>query len=314
MASTTLYPHFAENVPVLCVYGSAPDSCVWVCDPEAVYRPRDPRASDFYACVEDNFEELERVYDERYSKQHGCWRPIIRCVIHEFLDCGDLRHGFARVWCSVCRSEYLVAFSCKRRYFCPSCHQKRVVLFAERVEQEVLEKVPIRQYVVTIPKMLRIFFKHDRKLLGLLSRCFYQTLQQFLQEAYPERQAVPGMIVSIQTYGADLVRFHPHLHCLVSDALFLSDGSFLPAPAPDPEALMRAFRHRLLKALLAREIITEQMVELLLSWRHPGFSVYQGPPVPPEDTAARERLARYPARSVLPGKNHLRSLGPNHRL
>jgi hypothetical protein len=133
----------------------------------------------------------------------------------------------------------------------------------------------------------------DRKLLGLLSRCFYQTLKQFLQEAYPERQAVPGMIVSIQTYGDDLLRFHPHLHCLVSDGLFLPDGSFLPVPAPEPEMVMRAFRHRLLKALLAREIITPQMVELLLSWRHAGFSAYQGEPVPPDDTAARERLARY---------------------
>ena len=43
--------------------------------------------------MEDNFEELERVYDERYARQHGRWRPIIRRVIHEFLDCGDLRHG-----------------------------------------------------------------------------------------------------------------------------------------------------------------------------------------------------------------------------
>lgn len=27
--------------------------------------------------------------------------------------------------------EYLLAFSCKRRHFCPSCHQKRVVEFGE---------------------------------------------------------------------------------------------------------------------------------------------------------------------------------------
>ena len=27
-------------------------------------------------------------------------------------------------------SEFLLAFSCKGRYFCPSCHQKRVVAFA----------------------------------------------------------------------------------------------------------------------------------------------------------------------------------------
>jgi Putative transposase len=101
------------------------------------------------------------------------------------------------------------------------------------------------------------------------------------------------MIASIQTHGDDLGPFHPHLHCLVSDGLFLADGSFFPISAPDPQTLMSAFRHRLLKVLLSREIISSRMVELLLSWRHPGFSVYQGEPVPPEDTAARERLARY---------------------
>src|SRR5262245_26889543 len=36
-----------------------------------------------------------------------------------------------------------------------------------------------------------------------------------------------------------------------------------------------------------------RIVGLLLSWRHPGFSVYQGESVPPEDTATREHLARY---------------------
>lgn len=293
MACSAPYSIFTAGCAQLPRYAPPPAASGCVCDPAAVYCPRNPKASDFYACVEDNFEELERVYDERYSKQHGFWRPIIPPVIHKFLDCGDVRHGFARLRCGECRSEFLLAFSCKRRYFCPSCHQKRVVLFAERVEQEVLEKVPIRQYVVTIPKMLRVFFKHDRKLLGLLSQCFYQTLKQFLKEASPGTQAVPGMILSMQTYGDDLVRFHPHLHCLAADGLFLPGGSFLPVPAPDPELLMQAFRHRLLKTLLGRGIIAEPMVELLLSWRHPGFSVYQGQPVQPEDTRGRERLARY---------------------
>jgi len=44
----------------------------------------------------------------------------------------------------------------------------------------------------------------------------------------------------------------PHLHCLVSDGLFLPDGSFLPVLALEPEIVMRAFRHRLQKALLAQ--------------------------------------------------------------
>jgi hypothetical protein len=56
---------------------------------------------------------------------------------------------------------------------------------------------------------------------------------------------------------------------------------------------MRAFRHGLLKAMLAREIITETDGRTVIFLAPPGFSVYRGQPVQPEDTAARERLARY---------------------
>ncbi len=98
------------------------------------------------------------------------------------------------------------------------------------------------------------------------------------------------MIVSIQPFGDDLLRFHPHLIAWFP-TVFSYPTAFPADSGPDPEVLMRAFCHRLLKALLAREIITEQMVELLLSWRHPGFSVYRDQPVQPEDIAARERLA-----------------------
>ena len=54
---------------------------------------------------------------------------------------------------------------CKRRCFCCSCHQKRALLFAEPVDRDVLGDLPVRQYVVTIPKMLRLCFQSDRKLL-----------------------------------------------------------------------------------------------------------------------------------------------------
>jgi hypothetical protein len=33
--------------------------------------------------------------------------------------CGILKHGFARVRCGSCKHEFLLAFSCKCRYFCP---------------------------------------------------------------------------------------------------------------------------------------------------------------------------------------------------
>ena len=270
------------------------------CVAQGVYRPRNPRATDLYALVEDNFDQLERVWDERYERQFGFWRPIIRHVVEQYMDCGDLHCGFARLRCPSCRKDLLLPYSCKRRCFCPSCHQKRALLFAEHVDEDVLGHVPIRRYVVTIPKMLRLCFKYDRKLLGELSRCFFDSIKDLLLDALPQpgvsptaSAALPAMICSIQSYGDDPTRFHPHLHCLAADGLVSPDGSLLPIPRPDPVQIMLLFRHKLLKSLLAKDKISQRLVDILLAWRHPGFSVFQGESVPADDHASRQRLARY---------------------
>jgi ribosomal protein S27E len=94
-------------------------------------------------------------------------------VINRYLDCGDLHCGFARVKCYDCNHEHLLPFSCKRRHFCPTCHQKRVVVFGEALCENVLKYVPHRQWVFSIPKRLRIYFMFDRKLLSKLSQCVW---------------------------------------------------------------------------------------------------------------------------------------------
>ena len=65
---------------------------------------------------------------------------------------------------------------------------KRALLFAEHVDEELLGQVPVRQYVVTIPKMLRLCFKYDRKLLGELSRCFYDSIKVLVRIRAQSRQ------------------------------------------------------------------------------------------------------------------------------
>ena len=132
----------------------------------SVYKPRNPQAGGFYQCVEAHFEELEAMWDDRYVSRYGFWRPYVMDVIHRYLECGDLHFGFARVRCDDCGHEFMAPFSCKRRHFCPSCHQKRVVEFGEWICQEVLKSVPHRQWTFSIPKRLRIYFMLDRKLLG----------------------------------------------------------------------------------------------------------------------------------------------------
>ena len=115
-----------------------------------IYRPRSPQKSPFYQCIADHFEEFVQVYDERFEREYGFWRPVILEVIQKFLECGDLTHGFARIRCDHCGRELLLAFSCKGRSFCPSCHMKRVLQFSDWLTTEVLEDVIHQQYVLTI--------------------------------------------------------------------------------------------------------------------------------------------------------------------
>lgn len=45
------------------------------------YRTRNPQNSQYYQCVQDHFEALEQVYDERFSRQYGFFRTYVKEVI-----------------------------------------------------------------------------------------------------------------------------------------------------------------------------------------------------------------------------------------
>ncbi len=42
-----------------------------------VYRRRDPQNSPYYQCVEDHFETFEMIYDDRFERQYGFFRPYV---------------------------------------------------------------------------------------------------------------------------------------------------------------------------------------------------------------------------------------------
>jgi len=258
----------------------------------AVYRPRNPRASDYYRCVEDHLESFFQQYEERFERTYGFFRPYLQKVMYRYLDCGNLRNGFARVKCKDCNHEYLLAFSCKRRHFCPSCHQKRVVEFGEWLCTHVLKKVPHRHFVFSIPKILRRYFLYDRKLLHELSLCAWESLKVFLQEVIPEKYPVPGAVIAIQTFG-DLLGFNPHCHIMVTDGCFYGKGMFRVAPPLELKKLEAIFRHKVFSMLIARGKISREMIAMLAGWRHSGFHVFCSNRIPPREGTALEHLARY---------------------
>jgi ribosomal protein S27E len=84
----------------------------------------------------------------------------------DYLKCGRLEHGFPRVQCTECHHEHLVAFSCKRRGFCPSCGARRMAESAALLVDEVLPEQPIRQWVLSFPFQLRFLFASRPQLTG----------------------------------------------------------------------------------------------------------------------------------------------------
>ena len=110
---------------------------------------------------------------------YGDWRPAMREVAEKFLAYGILAHGFARVRCEAadCGHEYLVAFSCKARYFCSSYHAKRLALWTLWLEETLLARdIPHRQVVLTIPRRLRAWCLYRRRLLGDVARVAARTV------------------------------------------------------------------------------------------------------------------------------------------
>jgi hypothetical protein len=72
-----------------------------------------------------------------------------------FLECGILAHGFLLLHCADCGHDKLVAFSCKRRGFCPSCGARRMAQTAAHLVDHVIPHVPVRQWVLSLPQSSR---------------------------------------------------------------------------------------------------------------------------------------------------------------
>jgi hypothetical protein len=265
----------------------------------AIYRPRRPRSSPLYSILQEHFERFLLVYEDKFEKLYGPLRSVVKSAVYRFLECGILEYGFARVVCGNCRAEFLAAFSCKTRMLCPSCEAKRLVLWSQWLGEHLLAKVPHRMITLTVPKRLRPFFLRDRRLLGLLARCAAETIKIYYGEMTGEPRGVPGIVVSIQTFGNRAGNPNPHLHCLGTDGVFLPDGSFASASFLPPVDITELFRRTVLREFVKRELMSEEVAENMLSWPHSGFHVHLGPLIHEDEGELLKTTARYSARAPL---------------
>lgn len=292
-----------------------------------LYNPRHPERSLLYQIIAEHFEtwfELASAGQFDGQGDRHTPKPYVRQAFRKYLECGIFAHGFARARCDDCGHDYFVAFSCKGRGVCPSCNTRRMVETAAHLSDHVFPRLPVRQWVLSVPKRLRYFMQRDGATLDMVLRIFLRVIAQNLQSSSPGAAQVDkaalhiGAVAFIHRFGSSLNE-HVHFHVCVVDGLFeevmaKADGQdatdadvqasppgviFHPASAIDQTVVAQVqatLRCSLLRAFVGRGLLEKSDAKDMLAYQHSGFSVDAGVCIETHDRAGLERLLRYCAR------------------
>jgi hypothetical protein len=226
------------------------------------YRPRRPAQSTLYRVVSTELEGF-------LARQAEADRPVPEFVENElraFLECGILAHGFCRVHCAHCRKDKLVPFSCKGRGICSSCSGRRMAETAAHLVDNVVPRVPVRQWVLSLPLQIRYLVAYDSRLLtavlGVVTRAIRAWYRKAARKKHGVTNTVTGAITAIQRFGSAL-NLNPHFHSPWADGVWDVSGPsprFLEVDAPteeDLEKLVRTVGKRVRRLLVRRGLLDE---------------------------------------------------------
>ena len=190
-----------------------------------VYRRRRPEESVLHRLVREHVETflaLARESDADVDRVPG----YVETTFRKYLECGILAHGFARARCGACGHDFLVAFSCKTRGLCPSCDTRRMAETAAYLVDHVLPRVPMRQWVLSVPKRVRYYLRELPESVGAVLRIFLRALEGTLRQTSPGAPHASrfGAVAFVHHFGSSL-NPHVHFHCLVSDGVFSAGPS-----------------------------------------------------------------------------------------
>ena len=139
------------------------------------------------------------------------------------------------------------------------------------MKNHLLLSLPHRQFVFTFPKLLRPYFRHNRRLFSEISRLIFAIIKRFYSKA-AKTGISTGMVLAYQSAGAFL-RWNPHYHCLVLEGGFDEAGRCVHIPFGNVQRMSAYFRRVIIKLFLKRKLISAELATSLINWRHSGFSV-----------------------------------------
>ena len=157
---------------------------------------------------------------------------------------------------------------------------------AAHLADRVLPRVPLRQWVLSVPRPMRYVFARDAKLISRALRIFWSEVLRHLKRKAghrPYAEVFGGAVSGVQRFGGAL-NLNIHIHSLVLDGVYVWDDGlqalrFIPLPEPTAEELER---------VLSR--VRDRLRRLLASKGFTGFE-----PLPDEETPVPDEALQEPS-------------------
>jgi len=196
---------------------------------------------------------------------------------------------------------------------------------AAHLSGHVFPRLPVRQWVLSVPKRLRYYMQRDGPVLNMVLRIFLRVIEQTLQAHCPGADHTDkanlhiGAVAFIHRFGSSLNE-HVHFHVCAVDGVFeevAGEGGdvdadaqardqargpgviFHPATGVNANAVdqvQTTLRRRILRAFVGRGLLEGFEAKEMLGYKHSGFSVDTSVCIAAQDRAGLERLLRYCAR------------------
>ena len=174
---------------------------------------------------------------------------------------------------------------------------------AAHLADHVFPPLPVRQWVLSVPKRLRYFLQHEPEAVSAVLHILLRVIEARLRHGSGCARGRLGALSFVQRFGSAL-NAHVHFHCCVIDGVFAAgaDGQiqFAEAAALRPEdlaAVQQQVRARALRWFARAGHLDAADARDMASWDHGGgFSLDASVRIEGPDRAGLERLLRYCAR------------------
>lgn len=172
---------------------------------------------------------------------------------------------------------------------------------AAHLVDQVIPRVPTRQWVLSLPRGIRYLLAYDSKLSSEVLRIFTATVRSWYRRRAKQRYGLhsvetldTGAVTSIQRFGGSL-NLNVHYHSVFADGVWTDEGTsrFLEVRAPtkaDVEKTIKAAAKKIVRLLVKRGKLDDEgyVVEVALEFDAPGLALASQTSIQQRDELGRK--------------------------